>query len=295
MHPGGVYVDCTAGAGGHSELIAQRLADGRLIALDRDPAAVELARTRLRPFPQAQVVHANYANLASVLDGLSIRRVHGVLIDAGVSSMQIDDPERGFSLQNDGPLDMRMNPDEGMTALEYLASTDSDELADVLRSYGDVKPARRIAKLLAARAREGRIRTTLDLVRTVQESLSFVRGIPEEVRTVFQALRIAVNDELKGLSEGVHQAIDMLEPGGRLVAISFHSGEDRIVKNALNRESRPERELHPDGRVKREIPPRMRILTRKPVAPDSDEVRENPRAHSARLRAAERLSGDMEP
>ncbi|MCL4854803.1 MAG: 16S rRNA (cytosine(1402)-N(4))-methyltransferase RsmH, partial [Bryobacteraceae bacterium] len=167
VRPGGTYVDCTAGAGGHSELIAQRLADGRLIALDRDPAAVELARTRLRPFPQAQVVHANYAQLASVLDSLSIRRVHGVLIDAGVSSMQIDDPERGFSLQNDGPLDMRMNPGEGITALEYLISTDSDELADVLRSYGDVKPARRIAKLLAVRAREGRIRTTLDLVRTV--------------------------------------------------------------------------------------------------------------------------------
>lgn len=295
MRSDGIYVDCTVGAGGHSECIAQQLTEGRLIALDRDPAAVKLAGERLRPYRMAEVVHANYADLTAVVHRLGVRRVRGVLLDAGVSSMQIDDPERGFSLQHEGPLDMRMNPTEGMTALEYLALTDADKLAEVLRTYGDVKPARRIARLLASRAREGRIHTTLDLVRTIQESLSFVRGIPDEVRTVFQAIRIAVNDELSGLSKGVSQAIDILEPGGRLVVISFHSGEDRVVKSTFNRESRPARELHPDGRIKQETPPRIHLLTRKPIVPDSDEVRDNPRAHSARLRAAERLPEGSSP
>jgi len=221
--------------------------------------------------------------------------VQGVLIDAGVSSMQIDDPGRGFSLQHEGPLDMRMNPTEGMTALEYLAIVDPDDLATSLRTFGDVGPARRIAKLLSSRAREGRIRTTVDLVRTVQEALSFVRGIPEEVRTVFQAIRIAVNDELSALSCGVEQAIDCLAPEGRIVAISFHSGEDRVVKNLLNREGRPRREFQPDGRLKHESAPRLRVLTRKPVVPDAAEVQQNPRAHSARLRAAERVHEDTVP
>ncbi len=290
IQPDGTYVDCTAGAGGHSELIAQSLSGGRLLALDRDPTAVELVRKRLASYPSVRVAHANYAHLATVLHDLGIGPVQGILIDAGVSSMQIDDPKRGFSLQHEGPLDMRMNPAEGMTALEYLATTDPDELTRVLRSYGDVGPARRIAKLLSVRAREGRIRTTLDLVRAVQESLSFVRGIPDEVRTVFQAIRIAVNDELAGLAEGVHQAIECLAPGGRLAVISFHSGEDRIVKSAFNREGKPQRELHPDGRLKREIAPRLKILTRKPTIPDAREVCDNPRAHSARLRVAERVS-----
>jgi 16S rRNA (cytosine1402-N4)-methyltransferase len=295
IRPEGAFVDCTAGAGGHSELIARQLVGGRLIALDRDPAAVALASERLAIFPQVTVLHANYAQLGSVLNDIGVGPVQGVLIDAGVSSMQIDDPGRGFSLQHEGALDMRMNPTEGMTALEYLAIVDPDELASSLRTFGDVGPARRIAKLLSSRAREGRIRTTVDLVRTVQEALSFVRGIPEEVRTVFQAIRIAVNDELSALSCGVEQAIDCLAPEGRIVAISFHSGEDRVVKNLLNREGRPRREFHPDGRLKHETAPRLRVLTRKPVVPDAAEIQQNPRAHSARLRAAERLREDSAP
>jgi 16S rRNA (cytosine1402-N4)-methyltransferase len=295
IRPEGAYVDCTAGAGGHSELIARSLTGGRLIALDRDPVAVALASERLANFPQVTVLQANYAQLGSVLNDIGVGPVQGVLIDAGVSSMQIDDPGRGFSLQHDGPLDMRMNPTEGVTALEYLATVEPDELANTLRTFGDVGPARRVAKLLSSRAREGRIRTTVDLVRTVQEALSFVRGIPEEVRTVFQAIRIAVNDELSSLSCGVEQAIDSLAPEGRLVAISFHSGEDRIVKNLLNLEGRPRREFHPDGRLKHEMAPRLRVLTRKPIVPDAAEVQQNPRAHSARLRAAERVRADSAP
>lgn len=266
-----------------------------MIALDRDPAAVALASERLAPYSNVTIVNANYARLSRVLEELGAGPVQGILIDAGVSSMQIDDPNRGFSLQHEGPLDMRMNPAEGVTALEYLATTDPGDLAKALREYGDVGPARRVAKLLSARAREGRIRTTVDLVRAVQEALSFVRGIPEEVRTVFQAIRIAVNDELAGLGEGLRHAVECLAPAGRLVVISFHSGEDRIVKNFMNREGKVLREFQPDGRLKREIPPRLRILTRKPVVPDAAEVRENPRAHSARLRAAERVPEEETP
>ena len=293
--PDGTYVDCTAGAGGHSASIVQRLTGGRLIALDRDPAAVALTSERLASYANVTVLNANYARLSSVLDGLCIGPVQGILIDAGVSSMQIDDPSRGFSLQHDGPLDMRMNPAEGITALEYLATTDPGDLAKTLREYGDVGPSRRVAKLLSSRAREGRIRTTVDLVRAIQEALSFVRGIPDEVRTVFQAIRIAVNEELTGLSDALPQAVDCLAPAGRLVVISFHSGEDRIVKTFMNREGRPQREFQPDGRLKREIPPRLRILTRKPAVPDAAEMRENPRAHSARLRVAERLPEESVP
>jgi len=295
IRPDGTYVDCTAGAGGHSASIVPLLSGGRLIALDRDPAAVALASERLAPYSNVTIVNANYARLSRVLEELGAGPVQGILIDAGVSSMQIDDPNRGFSLQHEGPLDMRMNPAEGVTALEYLATTDPGDLAKALREYGDVGPARRVAKLLSARAREGRIRTTVDLVRAVQEALSFVRGIPEEVRTVFQAIRIAVNDELAGLGEGLRHAVECLAPAGRLVVISFHSGEDRIVKNFMNREGKVLREFQPDGRLKREIPPRLRILTRKPVVPDAAEVRENPRAHSARLRAAERVPEEETP
>ncbi len=294
VRPDGIYVDCTAGAGGHSELIAPCLAGGRLIALDRDPAAVELVSRRLSKFSGMTVVHANYGRLGALLSGLNVESVNGVLIDAGVSSMQLDDPRRGFSLQADGPLDMRMNPTEGITALEYLTTVEPNDLASTLRSYGDVGPARRIARVLSARAREGRLQTTRDLVRAVQEALSFVRGIPEEVRTVFQAIRIAVNDELTTLSEGLLQAIEYLAPGGRLVVVSFHSGEDRIVKNLFNRAARPQREFFPDGRLKSECPAQLRVLTRKPVLPSAEEVQDNPRAHSAKLRVAERMAKEGE-
>lgn len=295
IRPGGVYVDCTAGAGGHSELIARQLAGGRLIALDRDPEAVRFATARLQDFTCATVIHANYGRLAEVLAELGVAAADGVLIDAGVSSMQFDDAARGFSLQGDGPLDMRMDQTEGMTALEYLATVDPEELARVLRTYGDVGPARRLAHALSRRARERTLHTTADLVGAIHDALSFVRHMPEEVRTVFQAIRIAVNDELRWLEMGLEQAIDVLAPEGRLVAISFHSGEDRIVKNVLNRAGRPQREFHPDGRVKSIKAPLLRVLTRKPVLPNAAELRENPRAHSAKLRAAERVAGEGVP
>jgi len=289
VQPAGVYVDCTAGAGGHAAQIAARLETGRLIALDRDPKAVAMARERLAPFAGATVVHANYGQLREVLDGLRIGSVEGILLDAGVSSMQLDAADRGFSFQQEGPLDMRMDTSTGLPAAAWLQTVSEPELAQVLRQYGDVKPARRIASAIVRRRAAGQLESTGDLASAVKDALQFVRGMPEEVRTVFQAIRIGVNEELQWLEAGLEQAIDCLAPGGRLVVIAFHSGEDRVSKQVLQRASRPERVLHPDGRVRAVHAPRLRLLTRKPVTPDAEEVRVNPRAASARLRAAERL------
>lgn len=289
IREGGVYVDCTAGAGGHAEWIARRLTKGRLIALDRDLDAVQRARERLAGYAQAIVVHANYSRLASVLEELGVARVDGVLIDAGLSSAQLDDAARGFSFQLEGPLDMRMDTSQGLTAADYLGSVSEDELARVLKAYGDVRPARRIAKTIVGRRRSRPIRTTTDLRDAVKEALPFVGREPEEIRTVFQSIRIVVNDEFRALESGLRQAVDLLAPGGRLVAIAFHSGEDRIVKNVMREESRPRRELTPDGRVQSQGPGRLKVLTPKPISPDDDEKAANPRSHSARLRAAERI------
>lgn len=286
----GVYVDCTVGAGGHAALIAEQARRGRVLALDRDNVAVQAARARLASYPQATVLHRNYAELAAVLEELGIERVDGVLIDAGLSSMQLDTAERGFSFQRRGPLDMRMNPDQGQTARDWLHTTPEGDIARVLREYGDLKPARRIARAIVARRERGEVETTDDLAAAVKEALPHVTAQPEETRTVFQAVRMAVNEELRWLEQGVAAALDCLAPGGRFVAITFHSGEDRVVKQHLQRASRPQRELFPDGRVKAVHPPTMKILTPTPVRPTVEEIAENPRAASARLRAAERLA-----
>ncbi len=286
----GVYIDCTVGTGGHSERIAERLGSGRLLALDRDSSAVAVARVRLRRFPNVTVLHENYAGLALVLGSLEIHRVDGVLIDAGISSLQLEDPSRGFSFQLEGPLDMRMDTASGITAREYLHRTSEEDLAQVLREYGDVGPAKRIAAAIVKRRSEGLLSTTRDLAEAVADALRFVPRIPEEVRTVFQAIRMAVNDELRALEYALKQAILYLNPGGRLVVISFHSGEDRVVKNLMREASRPLQVLHPDGRVHYVLPPRLRLLTRRPVQPGEEELLANPRAHSAKLRAAERLA-----
>ncbi len=288
----GVYMDCTAGAGGHSALIAEVLAKGhgRLIALDRDPAAIERTRARLAPFLRATVLHRNFGELSKVLDELEVVHIDGVLFDVGLSSLQLDDPLRGFSFEKDGPLDMRMDPTCGATAREFLAEVSEGNLVQVLRAYGDVRPAKRIAAAIVRRRDAGRLEGTQDLAESVAEALDLVHGVPEETRTVFQAIRIAVNDELRWLKAGLHQAIAALAPGGRLVCIAFHSGEDRIVKNVLRNASRPHQERNPDGRVLRTSPRQVRLVTRKPVRPTADEIRANPRAQSGRLRIAERLA-----
>jgi 16S rRNA (cytosine1402-N4)-methyltransferase len=291
IRPDGTYVDGTAGAGGHAQLIAHKLTTGRLIALDRDPAAVTLAGARLKEFEGvARVVRANYADLAAVLSDLGISALDGVLIDAGVSSMQIDDPGRGFSFQADGPLDMRMDTEAPLTALDYLHSAGEQMLAEDLKRYGDVRPARRVAQAICKRRAAGALKRTGDLAEAVREALPFVKGEPAEVRTVFQAVRMAVNAELAGLEAGLTQAAAALRPGGRLVVITFHSGEDRVVKNLLRDLSRPRRLLHADGRVRAVEPAHLRLLTPGPIVPDTAEIAANPRAKSARLRAAERVN-----
>lgn len=288
IRPNGVYVDGTAGAGGHASLIAAQLSGGRLLALDRDPSAVVLARERLKAFSCASVHHANYAEMAAVLAAEGIEGVDGVLIDAGCSSMQIDNASRGFSFQEDGPLDMRMNPEVGVPASELLRDCSRDEIESVLRDYGDVGPAGRIATSIKEFAQGGRLETTQDLVAAVQAALPFLTERPDEVRTVFQAIRIAVNDELGGLRQGVEAAIECLNPGGRVVVIAFHSGEDRIVKQVMRDASRKRHTLHPDGRVKSTVAAQLKVLTPGPVEAGAGECARNPRAKSARLRAGER-------
>jgi 16S rRNA (cytosine1402-N4)-methyltransferase len=286
----GVYVDCTAGAGGHSALIAERLTTGRLIALDRDASAVELAGKRLEPWDQAEVVHANYGELSAVLAERNITTVDGVLLDAGVSSMQLDDARRGFSLQEEGPLDMRMDTSQELTAATFLAGISADELVGVLKAYGDVPRAGRIARTILEHRDKGTLNTTLDLSAAVGEALGLSGKVPQEAYTTFQAIRMAVNAELDSLKTAVEAGVECLAPGGRFVAIAFHSGEDRVVKNVLRDLSRPQRELAPGGQTISEEAPLIKVLTKKPVRPDADETRQNPRARSACLRAAERLA-----
>jgi 16S rRNA (cytosine1402-N4)-methyltransferase len=286
----GVYVDCTAGAGGHSALIAARLGPGgRLVAIDRDSRAVALALEKLRGYSRATVVQGNYGDLASLAVALGIEKVDGVLIDAGLSSMQLDDPRRGFTFQQEGPLDMRMDPTQGRTAADYLAAVDEGELERVLRVYGDVPRARRLARAMIERREKQPIETTHDLVSVLVEACHTGGKVPDETRTIFQAIRIAVNGELDSLTQGIEAAVELLGQGGRLVCITFHSGEDRIVKNKLRDLSRPIRLMHADGRVKGTVPPKLRLLTKRPVTPSAAEIRTNPRAHSARLRAAEKV------
>lgn len=289
VRPGGTYVDATAGAGGHSALIASRLSSGLLLALDRDPKAVAMAGERLKDFPQARLVEANYADMPAVLAAAGLGPVDGILIDAGCSSMQLDQAARGFSFQSDGPLDMRMSPDHGESASTLLRRLSRDEIETLLRDYGDVGPSGRIATQIKARADGGRLETTGDLVAAVKDALPFLSETPDEVRTVFQAIRIAVNDELRGLRAGVEGATECLNPGGRLVVISFHSGEDRVVKQVLRERSRRVRTLHPDGRVKSVTPARLKVLTSSPLLPGEEECDRNPRSRSAKMRVAEGL------
>ncbi len=272
--PGGTYVDATLGAGGHSRAIAERLRGGRLVALDADPSAL---RRPGRPAegPNVTLVHANFATLGAVLEQLEIETVDGVLFDLGVSSMQLDDAERGFSFREDAPLDMRLDPTTGESAAELLATREERELADIIFQFGEERAARRIARAIVRRREQGRVpATTADLAGLVA-SVLHRPGTRERVHPAtrtFQALRIAVNDELGALRAGLDAATAALREGGRLVAISFHSLEDRIVKTTFRDDPR----LHP--------------LTRKPVLAGEDELARNPRSRSAKLRAAERVA-----
>jgi 16S rRNA (cytosine1402-N4)-methyltransferase len=272
---GGVFVDGTVGLGGHARAVLEAGAS-QLLGVDRDPAAVELARERLREFgDRARVVHGDYRQLPAILDREGLSAVDGILLDLGVSSMQLDQPGRGFSFRRDEPLDMRMDTSAGPTAAEAVAGADEKTLADVIYELGEDRHARRIARAIVAARAVAPIETTgrlADVVRRAVPRRGYTR-IDPATRT-FQAVRIWVNRELEGLGDCLQAVVARLRPGGRLVVITFHSLEDRIVKHVL-------RSMQQAGESG------LRVLTKRPLVPADAEIERNPRARSAKLRAAE--------
>jgi len=293
--PGGAYVDATLGLGGHAERLLEASApDGRVVGLDRDPAALALARQRLAwAGERLQAVRASFADLAAVADRLGLTAVDGVLYDLGVSSLQLDEGERGFSYRADAPLDMRMDPTTGITAAEVLATYPRAELTRILREYGEERFAGRIARALDEARRRAPIATTGQLAELVKAAVPAAarRTGPHPARRAFQALRIEVNRELDALRASLPQALDLLAPGGRLVALAYHSLEDRIVKQALaDAAGRPAETPHRlPVEAPAATPATVVLLTRRPERPSAAEVAANPRAESAKLRAAEKL------
>jgi len=290
VQPGGVYVDGTFGRGGHSRRILQALGpQGRLVAFDKDPdalAAAAQAGTRVVD-PRFSICHASFAQMRGCLADLGIHAVNGILLDLGVSSPQIDTPQRGFSFRFDAPLDMRMDTTRGPTAADFLASADERRIAQVIRDYGEERFALPIAKAVVARRESGRpIRTTLELSELVARAVKTREPGQDPATRTFQALRIQVNAELEELEQGLAAALDLLAPEGRLAVISFHSLEDRIVKQFIARESREV----VDRRALLAPPKAMRLQALGRIRPSDEEVAHNPRSRSAILRVAQRLA-----
>lgn len=271
--PGCIYADVTLGAGGHARAILERSEpDGTLVGTDRDPSALEVARVALAEFGgRAKLRKARMRDLRNVLTSLGVDRVDGVLADLGVSSAQLDRPERGFSLAHDGPIDMRMDPTEGETALDLIGRSDAEELADLIYQYGEDRQSRRIARSVRRAYEEGDLQTTGDLRRAVHRATGPRRGRIDPATRTFQALRIAVNDELGDLEALLEQLPTVLRTGGVVAVISFHSLEDRIVKHAF----RDSENLAP--------------LTKRPIVASDEERESNPRSRSAKLRAARKV------
>ncbi|MCC7151612.1 MAG: 16S rRNA (cytosine(1402)-N(4))-methyltransferase RsmH [Rubrivivax sp.] len=282
--PDGIYVDGTFGRGGHARAVLARLsAQGRLIAFDRDPEAVAAAHAITDP--RFSIVHASFADMGVELAALGVRQVHGVLLDLGVSSPQIDTAARGFSFRFDAPLDMRMDPTRGETAADFLARADERELTWVIKNHGEERFARQIVRALVARRESGSpVRTTGELAALVARVVKTREPGQDPATRTFQGLRIHVNAELEALEQGLSAALSLLVPGGRLVVISFHSLEDRIVKAFIVRESRAAY----DRRVPFAPPRALRLRALGRVRPGADELRANARARSAVLRVAER-------
>jgi 16S rRNA (cytosine1402-N4)-methyltransferase len=289
----GIYCDCTLGGGGHAAAIGQ----GRVIGIDRDPAALEAARARLGE--TATLVHGEFGDIARILSELNVPRVDGFVLDLGVSSPQLDLAERGFSFTREGPLDMRMDPTRGPTALELIDDLDVDVLGDVISELGEERYARKIAREIKEAAREDRLNTTTDLAAICARAIPTIEQRKSKIHPAtrtFQALRIAVNRELEQLERFLAAFPDLLAPGGRCVVISFHSLEDRLVKNCFRdlawTSSLPP--VHAE-RAGERVEPVVNVLTRKPVFAGETEVARNPRARSARLRACERTAAPNVP
>ena len=272
--PGGTLVDGTLGGGGHTRLLAAQVGkDGLVIGLDRDPAVVVRAETQLRGLPVA-VAHANYADLPEVLAELKLEHVDGILLDLGLSSDQLLDANRGFSFSADGPLDLRFDPSSGQGASQLIARLGERQLADMIYRYGEERHSRRIARRIVKEREKQPIRTADQLARIIRASLPHFKTRPriDPATRTFQALRIAVNEELKWLEVALERLPGCLSPGGRMAVISFHSLEDRLVKNAFRDDAR------------------LEGVTSKPLVASEREVAENPRARSAKLRVAERCA-----
>jgi 16S rRNA (cytosine1402-N4)-methyltransferase len=290
IKPNGLYVDCTAGGGGHSYAIAERLTEGgKLIAIDRDPEAIAAVTKRLMPFSdRVEIVRSNFASLKAVLNG---RRPDGVLIDLGISSHQIDTAERGFSYNKDALLDMRMNPDDPLSAYDVVNTYPEESLANVIFSYGEEKFSRRIAAEIVRRRADAPIRTTLELADLVTSAIppKFRDKTGSNAKRTFQAIRIEVNGELEIIPPTVKDIADVLAPGGRMAIITFHSLEDRLVKQTVGEMTKgctcpPNFPVCVCGKT-----PILKAISRKPILPSPEELNENKRSHSAKLRIAEKL------
>jgi len=296
IRPDGLYVDGTVGGGGHSEQIARRLTDGRLIGLDQDETALRAARARLAPWEErVTLLHRNFRELGAALAELGADAADGMVFDLGVSSPQLDDASRGFSYLADAPLDMRMDSSARLTAWEAVNQWSEERLRRVLYDYGEERCAPRIAAAIVRRRERAPINTTLELADVVKGAMppQALREKQHPAKRTFQALRIAVNDELSALETLMGEAAELLRPGGRLAVITFHSLEDRIVKSAMREAAKgcvcpPDFPVCVCGRT-----PKLKILTKKPILPSAAEIADNPRARSAKLRVAERVESTV--
>ena len=292
IKPDGTYVDGTLGGAGHSSEIVKRLTTGHHIGIDRDPVALKAAGERLAPFgDKVTLVHSNFCEIKQVLTDLEIEGVDGILLDLGVSSPQLDDGSRGFSYMADAPLDMRMNSEDTMSAYDVVNTWSQDELKRILYDYGEERYAPRIAAAICARRAEKPIETTLELVDVIRSAMpaQALREKQHPAKRSFQAIRIAVNDELGSVEKVMRDAIPCLNKGGRLAVITFHSLEDRIVENAMADAAKgctcpPNFPVCVCGKK-----PKVKLITRKPIVSGDEELERNPRARSAKLRICEKL------
>jgi len=286
VQPGGRYIDCTVGSGGHAAAILETSAPGgQLLGIEADPDALKVAQVRLQG-KAAILINDNFANLKAICQKYGFHPVQGILFDLGLSSLQLNRNSRGFSFQRDAPLDMRFSPDQQLTAADIVNTLPEAELADIIRQYGEERYSRQIARNIV---RKRPLRTTLDLAQLVLETLGSRRGRIHPATRTFQALRIAVNRELENLEAALPQAVELLEQGGRLVVISYHSLEDRLVKHLMRSQS--QRCICPPGTPVCicEHNPTLGLVNKRVITPSATEVAANPRSRSAKLRVAERL------
>lgn len=292
VKPDGIYVDMTLGGGGHSSLIAEKLTTGRLIGIDRDADAICAAGLRLAPFQdRVTLVKDNYKNIVNILSDLSIHKVDGILCDLGVSSYQLDEAERGFSYRFDAPLDMRMDREQTLTAADIVNTYSAEQLAEIIYKYGEERYARKIAQKIIQAREKAPIETTGKLTELIQSAFPPKEryGDKHPAKRTFQALRIEVNEELKDLDRAFEDAIGLLDSGGRIVIMTFHSLEDRIVKNLFRRLSQGcicDKNLPVCVCNNREI---IRLVNRKPILADEQELEENNRSKPAKLRIGEKI------